>query len=45
LGGVSSTAYAINASGQVVGYSYTAGNVALDAFLYSGGAMQDLGTF
>ncbi len=32
----------INASGQVTGYSYTAGNTAYHAFLYSNGAMQDL---
>jgi len=33
----------MNASGQVVGYSYTANN-AQHAFLYSGGTMTDLGT-
>jgi probable HAF family extracellular repeat protein len=42
LGGTSSIAYGINASGQVVGYSETAGNAAQHAFLYSGGVMIDL---
>lgn len=44
LGGASSSAYGINASGLVVGYADTAGNAAYHAFLYSGGSMQDLGT-
>jgi len=45
LGGSYGTVGAgINASGQVTGASYTTGNVGQDAFLYSGGAMQDLGT-
>jgi probable HAF family extracellular repeat protein len=44
LGGPVSRAYGINASGQVVGYAYTAGN-AQHAFLYSGGKMIDLGGF
>ena len=38
-----SSAYGINNSGQVVGESETASGV-LHAFLYSGGAMSDLGT-
>jgi probable HAF family extracellular repeat protein len=44
LGGSSSYAYGINDSGQVVGYSLTAGNALDHAFLYSGGTMNDLGT-
>jgi probable HAF family extracellular repeat protein len=43
LGGTTSYASAINASGQVVGYSTTAAG-ATQAFLYSNGTMQDLGT-
>jgi probable HAF family extracellular repeat protein len=43
LGGSSSYATGINDSGQVVGYSDTAGD-AFHAFLYSGGVMSDLGT-
>ena len=42
-GGSTSFAYGINASGQVVGYSYTSSKV-WNAFLYSGGTMSDLGT-
>ena len=38
-----SSAYGINNSGQVVGESETASGI-LNAFLYSGGAMSDLGT-
>ena len=41
-----SLAYAVNASGQVVGESYTANSGSYHAFLYNypGGPMQDLGT-
>ena len=42
LGGLSTTPYGINASGQVVGSSSTGS--AGHAFLYSGGVMTDLGT-
>jgi probable HAF family extracellular repeat protein len=44
LGGTSSYAAGINASGQVTGWTYTTGNAAYHAFLYSSGTMQDLGT-
>ena len=44
LGGTSSTANAMNASGQVTGYANTSGNAAAHAFLYSNGSMTDLGT-
>ena len=44
LGGSVSSAYGINDSGQVVGYTSTAGDTAYHAFLYSGGVMSDLGT-
>lgn len=43
LGGLTSTATAVNASGQVVGYSETAAGET-HAFLFSGGTMTDLGT-
>ncbi len=43
LGGTQSTANAINASGQVVGYASTTAG-AQHAFRYTDGAMQDLGT-
>ncbi|HEY2841899.1 MAG TPA: PEP-CTERM sorting domain-containing protein, partial [Pirellulales bacterium] len=43
LGGAFSRANGINNSGQVVGIAATAGGQN-HAFLYSGGAMQDLGT-
>ena len=45
LGGTLTEGTAINNSGQVTGYSYTAGNFHSRAFLYSGGSMQDLGQF
>jgi probable HAF family extracellular repeat protein len=44
LGGNLSVAYGINASGQVVGYSYTTSNASRLAFLYTNGQMQDLGS-
>jgi probable HAF family extracellular repeat protein/YVTN family beta-propeller protein len=43
LGGDSSKAMAVNASGQVAGHSTLAGNSIVHAFLYSSGVMQDLG--
>jgi len=43
-GGLSSDATGINSTGQVVGYS-TGSNGQPQAFLYSGGSMQGLGTF
>jgi probable HAF family extracellular repeat protein len=43
-GGNRSEAYGINDSGQVVGWAQVDG-AAYHAFLYSGGTMQDLGTF
>ncbi len=44
LGGTDSTANAINDRGAVVGYSYTANNVATHAFVDRNGTMTDLGT-
>jgi len=44
LGGISSYAYGINASGMVVGGSATSKSGIGHAFLYSEGSMQDLGT-
>jgi probable HAF family extracellular repeat protein len=44
LGGTTSIATSINNSGQVVGYSDTAGNTATHAFFYDGATMHDLGT-
>lgn len=44
LGGTQSGAYGINASGQVVGWSLTAGDVAVHATLWSSGVITDLGT-
>ena len=46
LGGERSTAAAINASGQIVGYGTALGSgVATDGFLFSNGKMTDLGSF
>jgi probable HAF family extracellular repeat protein len=43
LGGANeSQAYGINASGQVVGFAFLAGNQSERAFLYTDGQMQDL---
>jgi probable HAF family extracellular repeat protein len=44
LGGDFSEGHGINNSGQVVGWSWTAGNAVTDAFLYSNGQMTDLNT-
>ncbi len=44
FGGTSSSGTGINNNGQVVGYGYTAGNAAYQAFLYSNGVMTNLGT-
>jgi probable HAF family extracellular repeat protein len=44
LGGIDSTANAINDRGAVVGFSETANDAATHAFLYSQGRMTDLGT-
>ena len=44
LGGVISQGFAINSGGQIVGASYTSGNLQLNAFLYSGSGLVDLGT-
>ena len=44
LGGTNSYAIAINDRGQVVGYSGTDRGMTGHAFLYSDGAMTDLGT-
>jgi probable HAF family extracellular repeat protein len=46
LGGLQSSAAAINASGQVVGYSdnNNPNSPEVHAFLYTGGSMHDLGT-
>jgi probable HAF family extracellular repeat protein len=45
LGGTHSYASGINNNGQVVGSVYKAVNDTSRAFLYSNGAMTDLGTF
>ena len=43
LGGDLAQANGINYSGQIVGFSYLAGNSQADAFLYANGTMKDLG--
>jgi probable HAF family extracellular repeat protein len=45
LGGTLTEGTAINARGEVTGYSYTAGNSHSRAFLYNGASMRDLGQF
>ena len=45
IGGSTSVAHAINASGQIVGESVVFGEAEMHAFLYSNGTMTDLGTF
>ena len=47
LGGSASYGRALNASGEVTGFSYIAGDTSFHAFLYTGpgGTMVDLGTF
>ena len=45
LGGNNGGAYAINSSGQIVGFSNPGNISGVHAFLYSGSSMQDLGTF
>jgi probable HAF family extracellular repeat protein len=42
LGGTEAYGYAINSTGDVIGMSYTVGDVAFNAFLYTGGTMYDL---
>jgi len=45
LGGTIVQASALNAAGQVTGFSYLAGNTEAHAFLYNAGTVTDLGTF
>jgi probable HAF family extracellular repeat protein len=44
LGGDYTQARAINAAGQVVGWSFPTGSVFYHAFLWSNGSMQDIGS-
>jgi len=44
LGGSASYGYGINRAGVVVGTANKTGDANADAFLYSGGVMEDLGT-
>jgi len=44
LGGTYSYPYDLNDAGQVVGYSYVAGDSVYHAFIYSNGQITDLGT-
>jgi len=44
LGGSCFSAYDLNASGQLTGFSYVTDNTGSDAFLYSDGVTADLGT-
>ena len=43
LGGTTVQPNQMNASGQITGYAFTAGNVTARAFLYSGGVMTSVG--
>jgi probable HAF family extracellular repeat protein len=43
LGGSSAFPWAINSNGQVVGQSWTTGDQTIDAFLWQGGVMSNLG--
>jgi probable HAF family extracellular repeat protein len=45
LGGGGSSAFAVNQSDEVVGYSTIVGDADWHAFLYAGGVMKNLGTF
>jgi probable HAF family extracellular repeat protein len=45
LGGSGAEAFKINNNGVIVGYSYLPGDLTAHAFVYSGGAMADLGSF
>jgi len=45
LGGQGAEAFKINNNGVIVGYSYLLGDFTAHAFVYSGGAMTDLGSF
>jgi probable HAF family extracellular repeat protein len=42
LGGTASFGQGVNDRGQVVGYSYLAGDASFNAFLYSAGTLYDL---
>ncbi len=42
LGGTQSSAYGVNNTGQVVGYSMTTGNVSAHAVIWNGGVLTDL---
>ena len=44
LGGTYSYAAAINNAGQIVGHSYTSGDIGVHATLWDGGVIKDLGT-
>jgi probable HAF family extracellular repeat protein len=44
LGGSMMQVNGLNSAGQITGFSYTTGNLAAHAFLYSNGSMNDLGT-
>ena len=45
LGGSMMQVNGMNSAGQLTGFSYTTGNAAAHAFLYSNGVITDLGTF